>query len=125
MKIKAICPLLVAAILAAGCSSRSPQRQEQPSGTPAQTENKDKRLAIEKTARASIASLLGVDVNQVKPDSRFIEDLKADELDMVELTMQFEEEFEIAIPDEEAAKFQVVQQAYDYLVAHVPRWPKT
>ena len=122
---KAIGLLLVIAVLASGCSTRSPQDKAQQSGAAAPTQKDPKRLAIEKTARESIAATLGIEVTQVQPHSRFIEDLGADELDMVELTMRFEEEFGIVIPDDEIAKFKIVQHAYDYLVAHVPHWPKS
>jgi acyl carrier protein len=124
LKSKAISSLLVIAVLAPGCSTRSPQGKEQQSGAAVQTQKDPKRLAIEKTARELIAATLGVQLAQVQPHSRFIEDLGADDLDIIEIIMRFEEEFEIVIPDEDAAKLLIVQQAYDYLVAHVPRWPK-
>ena len=124
VKTKTIGLLLVIAVLA-GCSTRSPQEKAPKSGAAVQTQKDPKRLAIEKTARESIAATLGIEVTQVQPNSRFIEDLGADDLDMVELIMRFEEEFGIVIPDDELEKFKSVQQAYDYLVAHVPRWPKS
>ena len=116
MKSKVFSLLLVIAVLAACCSTRSRQEKAQQSDS--------KRSAIEKTARSIIAAQLGLEQNQVKPQSRFIEDLGADELDIVEIIMHFENEFGIAIPDQDAEKLRVVQQAYDYLVAHVPRWPR-
>ena len=125
MKTKAIGLLLVIAVLATGCSTRSPQNKPQQSGAAGQTQKDPKRLAIEQTAREAIAATLYIQATRVQPDSRFIEDLEADELDMVELIMRFEDEFGIVIPDDEAAKFKTVQQTYDYLVAHVPRWPKS
>lgn len=125
LKSKAISSLLVIAALATGCSTRSPQDKAQQSGAAVQTQKDPKRLAIEKTARQLIASVLAVELSQVQPHSRFIEDLGADELDIVEIIIGFEEEFGIVIPDQEATKLLVVQQAYDYLVAHVPRWPKS
>ena len=124
MKTAAIGLLLVIAVLATGCSTRLPQDKAQQSGAAVQTQKDPKRLAIEQTARESIATTLFIEVEQVQPNSRFIEDLGADELDMVELIMRFEGQFGITIPDEDMAKFKVVQQAYDYLVAHVPRWPR-
>ena len=125
VKTKAIGLLLVIAVLATGCSTRSPQNQAQHSGAAVQTQKNPKRLAIEETARESIANTLFIEVEQVQPNSRFIEDLGADELDMIELIMRFEGQFGITIPDEDIAKFKLVQEAYDYLDAHVTRWPRT
>jgi len=128
MKLKAIGSLLVLAALAANCSARSPQNQTQKKDSqpaPAsQNPSNPKRLAIEKTARALIADELGLKLEDIKPQSSFIDDLGADELDTVELIMKLEEVFEIEIPDEDAGKLKTVQQVYDYLVAHVPVWPK-
>ena len=58
---------------------------------------------------------LGVDANKVTPKARFIDDLGADSLDTVELIMQFEEEFGIEIPDEDAEKILSVNQALEYI----------
>ena len=58
---------------------------------------------------------LGIDANKVTPEAKFIDDLGADSLDTVELIMQFEEEFGIAIPDEDAEKILSVNQALDYI----------
>ena len=58
---------------------------------------------------------LGVDANKVTPEAKFIDDLGADSLDTVELIMQFEEEFSIEIPDEDAEKILSVNQALDYI----------
>ena len=58
---------------------------------------------------------LGVDANKVTPEAKFIDDLGADSLDTVELIMQFEEEFGIEIPDEEAERLLSVGQAVDYI----------
>ena len=58
---------------------------------------------------------LGVDANKVTSEAKFIDDLGADSLDTVELIMQFEEEFSIEIPDEEAEKLLSVGQAVDYI----------
>ncbi|HEX8248473.1 MAG TPA: acyl carrier protein, partial [Pyrinomonadaceae bacterium] len=51
-------------------------------------------------------------------NARFIEDLGADSLDLVELVMRFEEEFGIEIPDEDAEKIQSVRDAYSYVEQH-------
>ena len=58
---------------------------------------------------------LGVDSEKVSLEAKFIDDLGADSLDTVELIMQFEEEFEIEIPDEDAEKILSVQQALEYI----------
>ena len=62
-----------------------------------------------------IVDLLGVDEYQVVPDARFREDLEADSLDLVELIMAFEEEFEGEISDEEAQKITTVGEAVVYI----------
>lgn len=61
---------------------------------------------------------LGVDEAEVTENARFIEDLGADSLDLVELVMRFEEEFDIEIPDEDAEKIQAVRDAYAYVEQH-------
>lgn len=65
--------------------------------------------------RQIIIDELGVDENEVRPNARFIDDLGADSLDIVELVMRFEEEFGIEIPDEDAEKIQSVRDAYNYI----------
>jgi len=62
-----------------------------------------------------VAEQLDVNPDEVTPEASFVEDLGADSLDMVELTMAFEEEFDIEIPDEDAEKISNVQQAVAYL----------
>ena len=62
-----------------------------------------------------IVDKLGVEQNKITDDAKFIDDLGADSLDTVELIMQFEEEFEIEIPDEDAEKILSVQQALEYI----------
>tara|TARA_B100000676_G_scaffold46352_1_gene44986 strand:- start:19126 stop:19359 length:234 start_codon:yes stop_codon:yes gene_type:complete len=62
-----------------------------------------------------VVDKLGVDGSKVTPEAKFIDDLGADSLDTVELIMQFEEEFEIEIPDEDAEKIMSVAQAVDYI----------
>ena len=61
---------------------------------------------------------LGVEESKVTPEASFIDDLGADSLDTVELVMEFEEEVDITIPDEEAEKIQTVGQAIDYIEQH-------
>ena len=62
-----------------------------------------------------IVDQLGVEENKVKKESSFIDDLGADSLDIVELIMAFEEEFDIEIADEEAEKIKVVGDVVRYL----------
>lgn len=62
-----------------------------------------------------IVDKLGVDETEVTPEANFIQDLGADSLDTVELIMEFEKEFDVSIPDEQAEKIQTVGQAVEYL----------
>ncbi len=64
-----------------------------------------------------IVDKLGVDDNEVINEANFIQDLGADSLDTVELIMEFEKEFDVSIPDEQAEKIQTVGQAVEYLEA--------
>jgi acyl carrier protein len=73
----------------------------------------------EERVRKIIVDLLGVDDGQVVRDARFREDLEADSLDLVELIMAFEEEFEGEISDEEAQKITTVGQAVSYIDTHM------
>jgi acyl carrier protein len=65
-----------------------------------------------------IAKELEVDVKQITPEAKFIEDLGADSLDIVELVMALEEEFGLDIPDEDADKLKTVGDAMNYLKSH-------
>ncbi|ALF52634.1 acyl carrier protein [Nostoc piscinale CENA21] len=65
--------------------------------------------------KKSVADQLSVDEEKITAQSNFIDDLGADSLDLVELVMAFEEEFEIEIPDEAAEKILTVQDAVDYI----------
>ena len=69
----------------------------------------------EEKVRGIIVELLGVDPSKVKREARFREDLEADSLDLVELIMEFEQQFGGEISDEEAQKIETVGQAVDYL----------
>ena len=69
--------------------------------------------------RKIVAEQLSVDEEDVVPEASFIEDLNADSLDLVELIMTLEEEFNIKISDEDAEKIQTVQDAMDYLQEHL------
>ena len=58
---------------------------------------------------------LGVDENKITKEAKFVEDLGADSLDTVEIIMEFEEEFEVEIPDEDAEQLTTIQKALDYI----------
>ena len=75
-------------------------------------------MTIEARVRSIIADQLGVSEDEIRPDSNFIEDLGADSLDIVELIMAMEEEFETEIPDEEAENIRTVGDAVGYVSAH-------
>ena len=62
-----------------------------------------------------IVDKLGVDESEVTAEASFTNDLGADSLDTVELIMEFEKEFNIAIPDDQAEKIQTVAQAIEYI----------
>ena len=70
---------------------------------------------IESRVRKIVAEQLSVAEDKVTEDASFVNDLNADSLDTVELVMALEEEFECAIPDEEAEKITTVKQAIDYI----------
>jgi acyl carrier protein len=65
-----------------------------------------------------ISDILGVDPDDITMESSFMDDLGADSLDVVELIMALEEEFEIEIPDEEAEKIQTVGDVVEYIKEH-------
>ena len=75
-------------------------------------------MNVSEKVKSIIVEQLGVDEDEVTEDAAFIEDLGADSLDTVELVMEFEDEFELSIPDEEAEKIQTVGQAIDYIKEH-------
>ena len=62
-----------------------------------------------------VSEQMGVDKAEVSRETSFINDLNADSLDTVELVMEFEDEFDMSIPDEEAEKIQTVGAAIDYI----------
>jgi acyl carrier protein len=65
-----------------------------------------------------ISQNLDVKRDEIKSTSSFVQDLNADSLDIVELVMAIEKEFDLTIPDEEAEKIRTVQDAIDYIVTH-------
>jgi len=74
--------------------------------------------AVDEKVKQIIVGQLQVDEAEVTPGASFQEDLGADSLDVVELVMQFEEAFDIQIPDEDAEKIKTVKDAVDYIEAH-------
>jgi acyl carrier protein len=73
------------------------------------------RMAVEEKVKQIIVEQLQVDEAEVTPGASFQEDLGADSLDVVELVMQFEEAFDMEIPDEDAEKIKTVKDAIDYI----------
>lgn len=70
---------------------------------------------IEKTVKKLIADQLGMDASEVKDEMSYVEDMGADSLDIVELIMSLEEEFELEVPDEDAEKMLTVKDTVDYV----------
>jgi acyl carrier protein len=75
-------------------------------------------MALFDEVKEVIVEQLNVSPEEVKPESKFVEDLGADSLDVVEMIMALEEKFEIEIPDSEAEKIQTVQDVVDYIEKH-------
>jgi acyl carrier protein len=65
-----------------------------------------------------VANQLDVEKEKIKPETSFINDLGADSLDIVELVMEFEEAFDMSIPDEDAEKIRTVGDAINYIKEH-------
>jgi len=72
-------------------------------------------MSLEPKINKIIEEQLGVEADRIKPEASFIDDLGADSLDIVELVMAMEEEFELEIPDEEAEKLKTVKDVQDYI----------
>jgi acyl carrier protein len=75
-------------------------------------------MSVEDKVKKIIAEKLSVDLEEVVPEASFVDDLGADSLDLVELIMSMEEEFDIDISDEEAEKLVKVKDAIDYINAN-------
>lgn len=75
-------------------------------------------MAIIDKVKALIVEQLSVEEEDVKIESSFVDDLGADSLDIVELVMALEEEFELEIPDEDAEKIRTVGEAVKYIQDH-------
>lgn len=65
-----------------------------------------------------VADRLGKPVDEVKPESNFVEDLDADSLDLVELIMALEDEYDVTIPDEDAQNIRTITDAVAYIETH-------
>jgi acyl carrier protein len=79
------------------------------------TQEEGREMSIEARVKEIIVQQLGVDAEKVTANASFVDDLGADSLDVVELVMAFEEEFDVEIPDEAAEKIATVKDAVDFL----------
>ncbi len=75
-------------------------------------------MSIESKVKNIIADKLGVDLDEIIPEASFADDLGADSLDLVELIMSIEEEFDVEISDEDAEKMIRVSDAMNYIAKH-------
>jgi len=75
-------------------------------------------MSMEEKVKKIIAEKLSVDLDEVVPEASFVDDLGADSLDLVELIMTMEEEFDIDISDEDAEKLETVKDAIAYINTH-------
>ena len=75
-------------------------------------------MSVEDKVKKIIADKLGVDLNEIVPEASFVDDLGADSLDLVELIMSMEEEFDIDISDDDAEKLVTVKDAIEYINSH-------
>jgi len=78
-------------------------------------ERRRKYMTVEERVKNIIVEQLDVEVDQVTPDASFVDDLGADSLDIVELVMTMEEEFDLEIPDEDAEKIKSVGDVVEYV----------
>jgi len=72
-------------------------------------------MSIEDKVKRILAERLEIDPSEIRPDAEFINDLGADSLDIVELLMSLEDEFDIEISDEEAEQIMTVKDAVDFI----------
>jgi acyl carrier protein len=72
-------------------------------------------VSLEDDVKKIVSEKLSVSIDEVKTDSNFIDDLKADSLDIVELGMAFEDKFGVSIPDEDYEKLRTVSDAVKYI----------
>jgi acyl carrier protein len=78
-------------------------------------------MSIEKRVKEIIVEQLGVNESEVTPEAKFVDDLGADSLDLVELVMALEEEYNMEISDEDAEKILTVGDAIEYIKSHTPQ----
>ncbi|MFB0505521.1 MAG: acyl carrier protein [Thermodesulfobacteriota bacterium] len=76
-------------------------------------------MSVESRVKEIIIDQLGVDAKEVTLEAKFIDDLGADSLDLVELVMALEEEYDTEITDEDAEKIQTVGDAIEYIKSHM------
>jgi acyl carrier protein len=76
-------------------------------------------MAVVEKVKKMIVEQLGVNEAEVVPEAKFIDDLGADSLDIVELVMALEDEYGIEIPDEDAEKIETVGDAIRYIEEHI------
>jgi acyl carrier protein len=114
MWIKSVAAVSIATFLAA-CDSKDSTGVDQETGQSVQTDDTLDAGEIETKAFDIVATLMGVDKDSLTRDTRFVEDLGADSLDLVELVMEFEDTFEITITDDEAENIKTLGQAIDFV----------
>jgi len=76
-------------------------------------------MSTDKRVKEIIVEQLGVNESEVTPEAKFVDDLGADSLDLVELVMALEEEYNMEITDEDAEKIQTVGDAIEYIKSHM------
>ncbi|SDN93369.1 acyl carrier protein [Desulfonauticus submarinus] len=72
-------------------------------------------MSVEEKVKEIVAEQLGVSLDQVKPEAKFVEDLGADSLDLTELIMAMEDEFDVEIDDDKAQEIRTVQDAINFI----------
>ena len=76
-------------------------------------------MSVEDKVKKIIAEKLSVDLEEIVPEASFVDDIGADSLDLVELIMSMEEEFDIEISDDDAEKLVTVQDVWDYVAKNL------